>query len=475
MPKQTIISLYQKNIYRWYIVAESEHKICFFTINRSVLKNYKIYLIAGFFIILFSSGLTYSVLEHISYLEDISLASSIIVAIVEIGGLIAIWYQLKKQKDVEVANFLLEFEKSFIEHKPIFRKIEESREENTLTNEDISGIVRYLTFYESLYYFIQKGVLSIEMVDDLFGYRFFLAMHCEFIQEHNLKPYHEYYQNVFNLYNKWYKFREDHGFIIPRSYNRLNTAALTHQKRDLSFRTGKLTLAGKPDTEKNRKSYEMKLLREDQLDMLMELQQKVYDEIDDEEVFQLTTKEEFQIRAQEKGRILGVFVEDRLAAFLALYFPGKDDEENLGRDIGLSGEELDKVAYFESLAVDSAFRGNNLQQKMQQEAYDLVAEIGYTHLMATVSHKNYYSLKNMMAFRFKVAALKEKYGGKLRYITHRNIRNECVIDFNQNEVIPNIEVNRQQELLQLNYMGYQVHPGAGMKDFKISYAPVIED
>lgn len=439
------------------------------------MKNYKIYLIAGFFIILFSSGLTYSVLEHISYLEDISLASSIIVAMVEIGGLIAIWYQLKKQKDVEVANFLLEFEKSFIEHKPIFRKIEESREDNTLTDEDISGIVRYLTFYESLYYFIQKGVLSIEMVDDLFGYRFFLAMHCEFIQDHNLKPYHEYYQNVFNLYNKWYKYREDHGFVIPRSYNRLNTSALEHHKRDRSFRTGTLSMAAKSDSEKNNKRYEMKLLREDQLDKLMELQQKVYDEIDDEEVFQLTTKEEFKVRAQEQGRILGVFVEDRLAAFLALYFPGKEDAENLGRDVGLTGEALDKVAYFESLAVDSDFRGNHLQQKMQQEAYDLAAEMGYTHLMATVSHKNYYSLKNMMAFRFKVAALKEKYGGKLRYITHRNIRSESVVDLDQKQIIPNTEVSRQQELLQLNYLGYQVHSGDGMKDFKVSYAPVIED
>jgi len=426
------------------------------------------YLVAGFFIVLFSSGLVYIVMEHFEFLDDLSLISSIVVAIVEVGGLIAIWYQLKKQKDVEVANFLLDFEKSFIEHKSIFYKIEQSREENTFTKEDISGIVRYLTFYESLYHFIQKGILKIGMVDDLFGYRFFLAMHCEFIQENNLNPFRQYYQNIFKLYKIWYKYRLKHDKIIPRSYNRLDINTFESKQTDLILRTGKIYKTTKD--QKISLAYKMKLIREDQLDMVVDLQQQVYDEIDNEEIFQLTSKEEFQVRLFEKGRIIGVFAENELIAFLATYFPG-EDPDNLGKDIGLHRKELKHIAYFESLVVKSSFRGNNLQEKMQQEAYDLLIKMGYQHHLATVSYKNYYSIKNMLKFRMKIRALKEKYEGKLRYIVYRNSLQDQRKNFGQSQIISNSEVSKQKQLLERGYIGYQVYEGKTMTDFMVGYVP----
>lgn len=276
------------------------------------------------------------------------------------------------------------------------------------------------------------------------------------------------------MYEEWYEYRLHHNYVIPRSYNHLNLRELKHLKRGRTFREGKLHKKGESSSESKEVSYEMKLLRTDQLDMVMKLQQKVYDQIGDEEVFQLTTKEEFEIRAQQKGRIIGVFAEEELIAFLALYFPGKEEPENLGRDVNLDRDELDKVAYFESLAVDARFRGNHLQDKMQQEAYDLALEMGYRHLMATVSHKNFYSLRNMVDFRFKVGALKEKYGGKLRYILHRNIFDEVSVKFNKSIAVKNTDVAKQQELLNDGYVGYQVHPGEGMKVFKVSYAPPVK-
>ncbi|MDR9417142.1 MAG: hypothetical protein RI564_12725 [Gracilimonas sp.] len=436
------------------------------------MNKYKTYLIAAFFIIFFSSGLTYIVMEHFEFLGDLSLVSSIVVAIVEIGGLIAIWYQLKKQKDVEVANFLLEFEKSFIEHKPIFQKIELSRERDTLTENDISGIVRYLTFYESLYHFIKKGVLSIDMIDDLFGYRFFLAMHNEFIQNNNLKPYQKYYQNIFDLYEVWYKFRLKHDKQIPWSYNKLDLESLDMEFADQIFRSGKINKYENKDEQEVSVSYEMKILREDQLDLLMDLQQEVFEEINDEEIFQLTTREEYRVRIREKGRIIGVFAENELVAFLATYFPG-ESADNLGRDVGIREQELGQVAYFESLVVKSSFRGNNLQQKMQQEAYDLLIELDYPHHLATVSHKNYYSIKNMLDFKMKIHALKKKYGGKLRYIVYRNASKLQRENYGQSQILPNSDIKEQKGLLENGYVGYTVYPGDSMTDFKVGYAPIV--
>lgn len=432
------------------------------------MKKITYYLLIAATLIIFTSGLTYSVFQHFTFLEDLSLASSIVVAVVEIFGLFAIWYQLKKQKDVEVANFLLQFEQSFLEHKPIFGKIEMSKDENLLKREDVSDIVRYLTFYESLYYFIEKGVLDIEVVDDMFGYRFFLAVHNDFIQENNLYPFAEYYQNIFSLYEQWYAFRVKNKLRIPMNFNRLNLEELRDYREPGILRSGQVTSHSEHEHSK-KVDYQMRLISQAHLDELLDLQQKVYDLIDNDEIFQLTTREEYEERLTQ-GRIIGVFVEDKMIAFLALYFPDEEDPENLGRDIRLPKSHLSKVAYFESIAVDPGFRGNGLQRKLQEEAFALAERFGYRHMMATVSHLNYWSLKNMLSFGFHIRSLKEKYGGKLRYITHMDALKSTALDYQNKVELPNKEVSAQQQLYKKNYHGFELHKLPGEEEFLVSLA-----
>jgi hypothetical protein len=151
-----------------------------------------------------------------------SFGASVVIAITEIVGIFAIWYQLKKQKDINIASFLMEFDQNFGEHKNIYSKISQyQNDKSVFTEQDIADIVAYLTFFESLYYFIQKGILTIEMVDNLFGYRFFIGVHNEFIQKFELIKDSQYYLNIYKLHAKWIDYRKKCGGFIPEKENSL--------------------------------------------------------------------------------------------------------------------------------------------------------------------------------------------------------------------------------------------------------------
>lgn len=107
------------------------------------------------------------------------------------------------------------------------------------------------------------------------------------------------------------------------------------------------------------------------------------------------------------------------AVFMATY-PG-DGEENLGREIGLSGEELQKVAHMESIAILPEYRGNRLQYRMMQVAEQELKDSGYRYLMCTVHPENHYSRENILRQGYHVVTTKEKYGGYLRDILLKEI------------------------------------------------------
>lgn len=131
--------------------------------------------------------------------------------------------------------------------------------------------------------------------------------------------------------------------------------------------------------------------------------------------YQPLTTNEF-IKLLSDRTIVGAFHHDELIAFRALLIPPLD-EEHLGRDIGYPEEKLERIIYQEVTNVHPSYRGYRLQQHLgkllmeelrQDERFDLVC--------ATVAPFNIPSLKDKFALGLRIGALKQKYGGKLRYI-----------------------------------------------------------
>ena len=72
----------------------------------------------------------------------------------------------------------------------------------------------------------------------------------------------------------------------------------------------------------------------------------------------------------EQGLTIGTFVANRLIGFRSILYPGAR-EDNLGRDIGLSANDLNLVAHLERTVVLPDYRGNRLQMRMTAHAIRL--------------------------------------------------------------------------------------------------------
>ncbi|MDF9762161.1 MULTISPECIES: GNAT family N-acetyltransferase [Peribacillus] len=212
----------------------------------------------------------------------------------------------------------------------------------------------------------------------------------------------------------------------------------------------------------NHKRFEVrKLVLEDLIDIL-QVQEQIIQHLNDNGVLQPLTKEEFQYILEGNGLMIGAFVCKELIAFRALLAP-PIDEDHLGRDIGLTENELSNVIYQEISNVLPAYRGNKLQQTL---ATLIMKELNnhestYRYVCCTVAPFNIPSLKDKFAQGMEIAALKEKYGGQMRYVFVKEL---SVVDASHWQEIQFIEMNdiaAQQEILAKGWRGFKMEEQEG--------------
>ena len=61
-------------------------------------------------------------------------------------------------------------------------------------------LISYLVYFEGLSVSVQRKIISMNSMDDLFSYRFFLAFHNPVVQKLELKEYSHYYRGCYVLY-----------------------------------------------------------------------------------------------------------------------------------------------------------------------------------------------------------------------------------------------------------------------------------
>lgn len=131
------------------------------------------------------------------------------------------------------------------------------------------------------------------------------------------------------------------------------------------------------------------------------------------------TDEEEYIRYHLEGRgfvLVALGEGEKIAGFLMVDLPEKG-EDSLGKDAGLAGEQLLRVAHMDAVAVLPEYRGNYLQERLLKAAEkELKTKPEYCFFMATVHPENIYSLRNFQRLGYRVAATVRKYGGLPRYV-----------------------------------------------------------
>jgi hypothetical protein len=182
--------------------------------------------------------------------------------------------------------------------------------------------------------------------------------------------------------------------------------------------------------------YKVRRLSLNDMSEILVVQEEVAAQLTDKDSLAALSEEEFKYILSGNGLMLGVFVDNQLIAFRALLVPALDNE-HLGWDIGLSEDDLAKVIYQEISCVLPTFRGNGLQKIL---AGIIMEELStqnhpYRYICCTVAPFNIPSLKDKFAQGMHIAAVKEKYGGRLRYIFVLDLEEN-----NENENRSNIHV-----------------------------------
>ncbi len=172
------------------------------------------------------------------------------------------------------------------------------------------------------------------------------------------------------------------------------------------------------------KNYRMTFLDQTHLSAIMALQEIIVQNLSRPDLLQTFSYDFMKQHMGRQGMVLGILVEDRLVAFRNIYYPSPRDKEwNLGIDLGLPAAELTQVANLQMVCVHPDFRGNALAYKMNRVSLDALTDAGtYHHICATVSPHNVWNIPILFRSGFCIVKLKNKYGGKQRYVVYQNLR-----------------------------------------------------
>lgn len=146
---------------------------------------------------------------------------------------VTFWLQLKRTQNLNEANFIMNLNKQFLDRKE-FTDIERQLElfANTVGDskvyetvplglklgpdgKDSQSLINYLVYMESLAAIIQQDVMHLGIVDDLFVYRFFLAINNPIVQKEELLSFAPYYQGCYKLAATWSKKLRKQKKAIP--------------------------------------------------------------------------------------------------------------------------------------------------------------------------------------------------------------------------------------------------------------------
>ncbi len=156
---------------------------------------------------------------------------------------LAFWLQFKKTERLNESNYVMNLNNQFINNRNM-TKIEHELElyynqytelrknlkrdltaddldelrlgiNLSRTSEDCQVLIDYLVYLESMAVMVENGVIRIQDVDDLFSYRFFLAVNNPIVQEHELLPFADFYRGTYTLSQRWMKDHHKKRIPIP--------------------------------------------------------------------------------------------------------------------------------------------------------------------------------------------------------------------------------------------------------------------
>lgn len=84
-------------------------------------------------------------------------------------------------------------------------------EQDNFDQKDRRDIIRFLTFFDRLAHLYELKFVSIDIIDNMFAYRFFILTHNPNVQKFELLDNNtkHFWVSVFALHKEWYKYRKN--------------------------------------------------------------------------------------------------------------------------------------------------------------------------------------------------------------------------------------------------------------------------
>ncbi len=338
-------------------------------------------------------------------------------------GTIFIAVELKNGSEVTCSEMLINLNNNFHESDRLMMVYEILEQcdadqdfgEDRWANVPSVAVAQYCTFFENLYLLYRHHIASIDDLDDLFGYRFFIFMNNQYIQEHYILPTSSSYVQIFELYNIWIKHRkkENEG---KEGWQRFVPGAKYRFSDDYLSR--KLYLFDNGTSEYNKEimsmadGLSMRVLGFDSLGKVLGLQQRVCDEMANKELFYPLSRDEL-IESIHLDEVSGIFSPSGELVAFCVIVSNRKGKRNLASYMKMNPME---TMTFDIVVVDSKWRGRHFQQIFIDHAIRLAKKQGADRILATVSPDNSASKHNFLVKGFKVIDTREMYNNVVRDI-----------------------------------------------------------
>ncbi len=172
----------------------------------------KVKLISFIFVFLVCAlTLVVSLTNQSNITQYLSLLSAVL-------GVVLLATEIYQSRKITEGDFLSDLNSTFVnneDYKQAYTLFENYDFEN-LPDIDLENVhlSNYLTFFEVFQLLIERGTLTVDMLNDLFGYRFFIAVHNPYVQRKKLVKNPENFKNLYKLEKTWMDYRKKHGLPI---------------------------------------------------------------------------------------------------------------------------------------------------------------------------------------------------------------------------------------------------------------------
>lgn len=177
--------------------------------------------------------------------ESVSTALNLITVVTAVLGVSGVVLQLSREKSLKEVEFLIDFNKSFVE-------IEDLMEVHNICSEraglpvdshykdvplNYTGVYKYLDCIEPLYFLLKTKLVNIDKIYDLVSYRFFIVVNNSEVQKEIISIHQSSYFNIISMYKTLENYRKKKNLPEPFPHfvdNDLITYLDKHQIAKLS-------------------------------------------------------------------------------------------------------------------------------------------------------------------------------------------------------------------------------------------------